>query len=107
MLPRARRCASRRLVGLHHTQHPPSTPASTDGSPGGGHVVKIGSGPRIPVPAMSVQEDIVIELHLARVRGWWRMDQAEVRLGFAKKTYDEVLDATKHQDDKIGRFLTA
>ena len=36
-----------------------------------------------------------------------RVDQAEVRLDFAKKSYDEVLDATKHQDDKIGRFLTA
>ena len=35
------------------------------------------------------------------------MDEAEFRLDFARKAYDEVLDATKHQDDKIGRFLTA
>jgi hypothetical protein len=27
--------------------------------------------------------------------------------GLAQKSYEEVLDATKHQDDKIGRFLTA
>lgn len=31
----------------------------------------------------------------------------EVRLELARKAYEEVLDATKHQDDKIGRFLTA
>jgi hypothetical protein len=35
------------------------------------------------------------------------MDDDKFRLDFARKTYDEVLDATKHQDDKIGRFLTA
>lgn len=29
------------------------------------------------------------------------------RLDFAQVAYDQVLDATKHQDDKIGRFLTA
>lgn len=29
------------------------------------------------------------------------------RLELAGKSYAEVLDATKHQDDKIGRFLTA
>ena len=31
----------------------------------------------------------------------------EVRLKYARESYKEVLDATKHQDDKIGRFLTA
>jgi hypothetical protein len=35
------------------------------------------------------------------------MKADEARLDLAKKSYDEVLDATKHQDDKIGRFLTA
>jgi hypothetical protein len=35
------------------------------------------------------------------------MRDEELELDFARKTYDEVLDATKHQDDKIGRFLTA
>jgi hypothetical protein len=35
------------------------------------------------------------------------MGDASVRLELARKGYDEVLDATKHQDDKIGRFLTA
>jgi hypothetical protein len=29
-----------------------------------------------------------------------------IRLELARETYKEVLDATKHQDDKIGRFLT-
>ena len=29
------------------------------------------------------------------------------RLEFARHVYEEVLDATKHQDDKIGRFLAA
>lgn len=29
------------------------------------------------------------------------------RLELSKESYHEVLDATKHQDDKIGRFLTA
>lgn len=28
-------------------------------------------------------------------------------LDFAKQTYAEVLDATKHQDDKVGRYLAA
>jgi hypothetical protein len=28
------------------------------------------------------------------------------RADLARKSYEEVLDATKHQDDKIGRFLT-
>lgn len=32
---------------------------------------------------------------------------AKERFELAKLTYDEVLDATKHQDDKVGRFLTA
>src|SRR4051812_35004730 len=31
----------------------------------------------------------------------------EPPLQFARVAYAEVLDATKHQDDKIGRFLTA
>jgi len=31
----------------------------------------------------------------------------ERRLRLARESYLEVLDATKHQDDKIGRFLTA
>jgi hypothetical protein len=31
----------------------------------------------------------------------------ERKLRFARESYQEVLDATKHQDDKIGRFLTA
>lgn len=36
-------------------------------------------------------------------------DTSEVRgkLRFARESYLEVLDATKHQDDKIGRYLTA
>jgi hypothetical protein len=34
-------------------------------------------------------------------------DADRFRLAVAEKSYDEVLDATKHQDDKIGRFLTA
>jgi hypothetical protein len=32
--------------------------------------------------------------------------QEPERLYHAKESYNEVLDATKHQDDKIGRFLT-
>lgn len=28
-------------------------------------------------------------------------------IDLSKRAYDEVLDATKHQDDKVGRFLTA
>lgn len=38
---------------------------------------------------------------------WSGMGKDEERLALAQKSYDEVLDATKHQDDKIGRFLTA
>lgn len=34
-------------------------------------------------------------------------DDAKERFGLAKLAYEEVLDATKHQDDKVGRFLTA
>lgn len=30
-----------------------------------------------------------------------------LKLALAHRAYEEVLDATKHQDDKIGRFLTA
>jgi hypothetical protein len=33
--------------------------------------------------------------------------EAKERFDLAKVTYDQVLDATKHQDDKVGRFLTA
>ena len=33
--------------------------------------------------------------------------RARERLRYARDSYQEVLDATKHQDDKIGRFLTA
>lgn len=33
--------------------------------------------------------------------------EAKERFDLAKLAYDEVLDATKHQDDKVGRFLTA
>jgi hypothetical protein len=33
--------------------------------------------------------------------------EASTMYDIAKLSYDEVLDATKHQDDKIGRFLTA
>lgn len=29
------------------------------------------------------------------------------KLDLAERSYNEVLDATKHQDDKVGRFLTA
>ncbi|WP_217996947.1 hypothetical protein, partial [Nocardioides jensenii] len=29
------------------------------------------------------------------------------KLDLAERSYKEVLDATKHQDDKVGRFLTA
>src|ERR1700675_295136 len=35
------------------------------------------------------------------------MKDDQLRLDLARKSYEEVLDATKHQDDKIGRFLTA
>lgn len=34
-------------------------------------------------------------------------DDLKLRYELAKLSYDEVLDATKHQDDKVGRFLTA
>ena len=33
--------------------------------------------------------------------------EAKERFDLAKLSYDQVLDATKHQDDKVGRFLTA
>ena len=36
-----------------------------------------------------------------------RSSEPDTRLRFAERSYEEVLDATKHQDDKIGRFLTA
>ncbi|WP_144433829.1 Pycsar system effector family protein [Aeromicrobium erythreum] len=34
-------------------------------------------------------------------------DERRRKLQLARETYLEVLDATKHQDDKIGRYLTA
>jgi hypothetical protein len=37
----------------------------------------------------------------------WPDFQSERRLELAKETYQEVLDATKHQDDKVGRYLAA
>lgn len=36
-----------------------------------------------------------------------RRSNEELKLRLARESYLEVLDATKHQDDKIGRFLTA
>jgi hypothetical protein len=32
---------------------------------------------------------------------------AQLKFELARRSYEEVLDATKHQDDKVGRFLTA
>lgn len=34
-------------------------------------------------------------------------DELKDELQLAKDSYKEVLDATKHQDERIGRFLTA
>ena len=40
-----------------------------------------------------------------RVTDEWEVRQR--KLEFAKEAYAEVLDATKHQDDKVGRYLAA
>lgn len=37
----------------------------------------------------------------------WPDFQSERRVALARETYLEVLDATKHQDDKVGRYLAA
>jgi len=34
-------------------------------------------------------------------------ENVKAKIDLAQISYDEVLDATKHQDDKVGRFLTA
>lgn len=40
-------------------------------------------------------------------RGRTDWDTQQRKLELAKQTYTEVLDATKHQDDKVGRYLAA
>src|SRR5205823_5266815 len=46
-------------------------------------------------------------LDLARRPGGGMASDEEERRGLARETYTEVLDATKHQDDKVGRLLAA